>query len=441
MINSNSANGLATEIAGAQACTPENRILEHLNSSARLHEGKSRELNQQLVNEIRQKTNGGMVTLSPVLSVALDFLREVRSSDWNSAVRCLVKDLDAYQQVIGGFLPQLLIEQAEQQIRRNAYDKGSNSNAALDLPEFFSRFERQGSTTTHFPSGICRLDQSLNGGVSGLTFLLGDKGVGKTSLLLSCIMNTLNDPEACVLFYSLDMLKDDILSRICCRELGTPRRKLRPNFFSDPQNKQVIDDVTIKLRRLKIVESDFSVSRDEYDDTILRNGMSHRSVLDEAIKLQRESGASKLLIVVDLFQKIITSSSVAVSEGDTYRLDVFNQLTSSLRRYFGGRQFAFLVTSEMRKRDGKKSGNRPTLDDMKGDGRIASDADAVLILSPNGEINKSTNLVCLDIAKGREGVIRGKHELTFHHLIGRFEGSRETTLSTDNSTAETTYDE
>ena len=95
----------------------------------------------------------------------------------------------------------------------------------------------------------------------------------------------------------------------------------------------------------------------------------------------------------------------------------------------------------MRKRDGKKSGNRPTLDDMKGDGRIASDADAVLILSPNGEINKSTNLVCLDIAKGREGVIRGEHELTFHHLIGRFEGSRETTLNTDNSTVETTYDE
>jgi replicative DNA helicase len=334
-----------------------------------------------------------------------------------------------------------MIGQAEQRIRSNAYEKGTNSNAALDLPEFFFRFERQGATTTHFSTGISRLDQSLNGGIGGLTFLLGDKGVGKTSLLLSCIMETLDDPEACVLFYSLDMLKDDILSRIWCRELRTPRRELQRNSFSDLRNRQVVDDVTAKLRRLRIVERDYSTTRDEYDDAVLHNGMSHQIVLNQAIALQKESGARKLLIVVDLFQKMITPSSVAVSESDTYRLDVFNQLTSSLRLYFGGKEFAFLVTSEMRKRDGKKSGNRPTIDDMKGDGRIASDADSVLVLSPTRRVNESTNIVCLDIAKGREGIIRGEHELTFQHMIGRFEGSSEPPRCTDAATTETIYDE
>ena len=81
------------------------------------------------------------------------------------------------------------------------------------------------------------------------------------------------------------------------------------------------------------------------------------------------------------------------------------------------------------------------MDDIKGDGRIASDADCVLILWPTREVDAGTNLVSLDIAKGREGVVRDEHELTFHHLVGRFDCSSQSTQSTQNATAETTYDE
>ena len=329
MTNRGSANYLSPDIAGAQACSPKHQLLEHLNSSAPSLDGRSRTLNQKLASEIRQKSNGAMVTLSPVLRVTLDFHREVHSPDWHNAVRCLAGELEAYKLVLGSFLPQTLLEQAEQRIRQNAYEEGTNPNAALDLPEFFSRVDRRETLVTHFPTGIDRLDHDLYGGVGGLTFLLGDKGVGKTALLLSCIMATLEDPDVCVLFYSLDMPKDEIYSRIWCRELRTPFRALQQDFFRNPDNRQVIDGVTAKMHRLNVVERDYSITHSQHDDTASLPGMSCRNVLDESIKLVNETGARKLLIVVDLFQKMITPSSVVVSEVDTYRLDIFNQLTLS----------------------------------------------------------------------------------------------------------------
>ena len=440
MNNSNSANGLAAEIAGAQACSPANQILKHLKSTERDHEGNSSRLNQQLTNQIQQHIQFSSELGDPVLRVALGHLSERETSDWENAIKSLMTNLEAYRQVIGDLLPSRLLELANQQIQQRAYDEGTNSNAALDLPEFFARLNRQDSLATHFPIGIEELDHRLNGGVGGLTILLGDKGVGKTALLLNCIMTTLDDPDACVLFYSLDMTRDEILSRIWCRELRIPHRELQSSVVNDPRNAQVKEEVTSKLVRLRIIERDYAINHN-HDDTFVRNGMSHLSVLKEATKLQNESRSRKLLIVVDLFQKMITPSSVVVSEVDTYRLDIFNQLTLSLRKYFQGKHFAFLVTSEMRKRDGRRSESRPTIDDIKGDGRIASDADSVLILWPTREVDAGTNLVSLDVAKGREGVLRGENNLTFHHPIGRFECNSGATRSTAASTPDTTYDE
>ena len=440
MSNSNLTGGLATETAGAQACTPENRILEHLQRSAtEHHQTKSRDLNRRLTY-IRQRIQGPAESCDSVLRVALDHLGARESSNLQRAIQSLAADLENYQIVLGDFLPLWLVEMTNQQIRQRAYDEGTNSNASLDLPEFFARLDRQDSLATHFSTGIDELDHRLNGGVGGLTILLGDKGVGKTALLLNCIMTTLDDPDACVLFYSLDMTRDEILSRIWCRELRIPHRELQSSVVNDPRNAQVKEEVTSKLVRLRIIERDYAINHN-HDDTFVRNGMSHLSVLEEATKLQNESRSRKLLIVVDLFQKMITPSSVVVSEVDTYRLDIFNQLTLSLRKYFQGKHFAFLVTSEMRKRDGRRSESRPTIDDIKGDGRIASDADSVLILRPTGEVDAGTNLVSLDVAKGREGVLRGENNLTFHHPIGRFECNSGATRSTAASTPDTTYDE
>ena len=222
MNNSNLTGGLATETAGAQACTPENRILEHLQRSAtEHHQTKSRDLNRRLTYDIRQRIQGPATSCDPVLRVTLDHLGARESSNLQRAIQSLAADLENYQIVLGDFLPLWLVEMTNQQIRQRAYDEGTNSNASLDLPEFFARLDRQDSLATHFSTGIDTLDHDLNGGIDGLTLILGDKGVGKTSLLLSCIMSTLEDPDACVLFYSLDMPKDQIYSRICCRQLRT----------------------------------------------------------------------------------------------------------------------------------------------------------------------------------------------------------------------------
>ena len=80
--------------------------------------------------------------------------------------------------------------------------------------------------------------------------------------------------------------------------------------------------------------------------------------------------------------------------------------------------YTIVAISEIRKDSAKESIDR---DDLKGDGRMASDADVVMLMWPGksagiGDVIPTT----LRIDKGREGVIRGDVRLWFQHACCRF---------------------
>ena len=76
-----------------------------------------------------------------------------------------------------------------------------------------------------------------------------------------------------------------------------------------------------------------------------------------------------------------------------------------------------MVISEIRKDATKASLDR---DDLKGDGRMASDADVVMLMWPAGNATGDVIPTTLRIDKGREGVIRGDVTLWFDHTRCRF---------------------
>lgn len=443
-----------TDQTAATATIPaEQRIRIHLDSVCSQIGQPGHDLRNKLLASMTS-TNRWERQRSPVLQAAVSYLNGVTLSDslWREAVCELLNARPAYETsydkiadyklVLGDLLPEDIVQAAERENQQLEYENGTNTTAAQDWPVYMQRRANEPVSDCTFSTGIDSVDSDLAGGIGGLTFLLGDKGVGKTSLVINCITNALNDQQTAVLFYSLDMPKDAIYDRIACRELGVPHRDLSSFFQNETADSPEMLALENKLTRLRVVERDYTVKQPANDDAPLERGMSEFSIMTDVRQLVAEANATRILIVVDLFQKMIVPFNVAATETDTYRLDIFNRLTQRLHRNFRGNRFAFLVTSEMRKRDGRRTEKRPSKDDMKGDGRIASDADCVLILSNTRTVDSQKNEVLLDIDKGREGVIRGEHGLLFHHSLGRFETlNRDTQPDGADSPAQIVYDE
>lgn len=107
------------------------------------------------------------------------------------------------------------------------------------------------------------------------------------------------------------------------------------------------------------------------------------------------------------------------TDPDLYRLDVLDRLRQNIRRAVGLDELVIFATSELR----KDTDGELTIDDMKGDGRIGSDADNVLLMWPTrntSDLSDEPVPVNLRIAKARDGGRRGNISLLFDHVNYRF---------------------
>ncbi|WP_197442407.1 DnaB-like helicase C-terminal domain-containing protein [Lignipirellula cremea] len=363
---------------------------------------------------------------NPVIQVILDRLVEGVTSDQvqQQAIYQLENRLEDYQAILNDLVPPDLISWVVQKQAAQAFNEGQNDSLDDDWDEYVRRLQSP-AYVGFFPTGIASLDDALGGGVHGLTCICGDKGVGKTWLLVNtCLATLLADASASVLFYSLDAPKKRIMDRIAGCYLDISFRELQPDNVTNETLLQVRSIPQSLRRRVRIVERDFAFVQDTDSDTHQQRGMTSASVKQDITRLMRTSGTARTLVVVDLFQKMLVPGYVSASEHDQYRLDVIDEVSQQFRKSHGDGSISFFVASEMRKRSEGARSTVPSIDDMKGDGRLASDADNILLLGGIQEVDANVNDVVCHIGKGRDGVIRGKYRLRFNHRLGSF-GPRE----------------
>ncbi len=335
---------------------------------------------------------------------------------------------DFYHFVFGELLPQSFIGYSAEQ----AYLNGINPTAATDLTVFLSHLEaqRQSSSQQHqlgLSSGIAPVDNALHG-LRDLTLVTGHKGAGKTTFVLSVVSETLKSQrDMGVLVYSLDMPKDRIYSRLLCVEAGITFRQLLGQeelTESDTERLKIAEQSVRSLwSRLRIVERNYAKVKLPIDmngtTQEVDKGLSVADIANDCKNLKQESGATKLLIVIDMLPKwIIPGTAERQTEPDVYRMDALDQLRKKSRTAACPEGFPIIVTSEVRKDAGHL-----TIDDLKGDGRITSDADTVLLMSAMEEYNDLSDKpvpVKLEIAKTRDGGRRGIIPLMFDHVHYRF---------------------
>ncbi len=191
-----------------------------------------------------------------------------------------------------------------------------------------------------------------------------------------------------MLVYSLDMAKTRIYERLWCLESGLDHRTLfSGNKLSEPE-RAAAKEASVRLyedllRRLRVVERDFSFEeRSPYDTNDepakpVRKGLTSSGILKDCGNLMAATGASDVLIVIDLFQKMDPRGEIADSLArDHYRLDQLDQVRKASVLPERPHGFPIMVISEIRKDAAKASLDR---DDLKGDGRMASDADVVML--------------------------------------------------------------
>ena len=289
-----------------------------------------------------------------------------------------------YCDVFGKVLP----DEFKQHAERVAYRDGLNGTAQADFHVFLERLVQQRGVVharrvlVGLPTGLKKLDDATSG-LSGITYLAGPKGVGKTMLMLSAIRSTLRQcSDVAVVVLSFDEPKDRQYQRLLCIEAGCSLRQLlTPGEEAQRVVVRATRDLSSSIARLRIVERRVRYSvPSEYTDEPRRNlGYDLQSLWSEWQTVERWSQAKHCLICIDLIQKWPYPDNVNPgADADHWRLDILDQI----RQMSCGRSrpdgFSILVLSEIR----KDTASQLTIDDLKGDGRIASDADCVLLMYP-----------------------------------------------------------
>lgn len=345
-----------------------------------------------------------------------------------SAYRKYVRQASLYDLVLGDFIPKDLQDLGRRAVEQESYAEDTNATAAEDWNAFVHIERSEEASPSGLPTGLRTLDAAL-GGLRGLAFLGGNKGVGKTALATSVAVAVLQArSDVGVLLYSLDMDKTQIYKRMHCSEAKVDYRTLTASRKS-PEQRSLLAEASERLRRdvlprLRVVKRDFAHDA-TYDDDgnqqLVRRGLTRSQIQGDCLALMNASGVSDLLLVVDLFQKIDPPGHVADGlPTDKYRLDLLDQIrqwSSGPERPHG---FPILITSEIRK---GAIADRLSFDDLKGSGQIASDADVVMLMMSDAaavDSDDSVVPVILRIDKGREGVCRRDVKLWFQYDQFRF---------------------
>jgi replicative DNA helicase len=302
---------------------------------------------------------------------------------------------------------QELLEQAESQIF-NVSDKNLKqelSSLEQILSESFDRLDelhKDGSKIRGIPTGYPDLDRMLAGWQrSDLVILAARPAMGKSTLAGNFAHNVATESKQAVLYFSLEMSKEQLVDRMLSDEAGVDSWKIRTGNLSD-------DDFE-KLGTAMGVLSEAPVF---IDDT---PGIT---VLEMRTKARRQAHTHPLgLIIVDYLQ--LMSGSKNYGEN---RVQEISEISRGLKLIARELNVPVIALSQLSRSVESRTPPIPQLSDLRESGSIEQDADIVMFLYREDYYNPETerqHLADLLIRKHRNGPT-GKVEFYFHPERMRF---------------------
>ena len=263
-------------------------------------------------------------------------------------------------------------------------------------------------TLSGISSGFYDLDSFTQGfQKSDLIIIAGRPSMGKTALSLNIGLNIVKDLKVPVIFFSLEMSKEQLVYRLLTQETKINSNRLKTgNLYQDDWLK--LNPIIQNLAALPLF----------IDDTANPSIQDIRAKIKKIIFEQMQIG----LIIIDYLQ-LMQNSQVPSSN----RTQELSQITRSLKNLAREFEIPVIALSQLSRSVENRTNKRPILSDLRESGSIEQDADLVLMLYrdnyyhadttiPN---NQKNDLVELIIAKQRNGPI-GTVELEFNSKLTKF---------------------
>ena len=289
----------------------------------------------------------------------------------------------------------LLLDMAEQRIfdiRQGKNMRGLQPVREI-LLETFDRLDLLNSPDRDkykgIPTGIGELDALITGlNRSDLIVLAARPGVGKTSFGLNIARHASVTGKRRVAFFSLEMGREQLVSRLLSAEAVVEGNRLRSGDLTEGD-------------WVKLVEAGDILSKAEmyFDDN------PSITVPEMKAKLRRLGGVD--LVLVDYLQLMNSARRI------DNRVQEITEITRSLKIMAKELDVPVIAMSQLRRPTDRAKDHRPGLSELRDSGSIEQDADIVIFLhreaynatSEGGEIteNMDTNAAEIIVAKNRHG--------------------------------------
>ncbi|MBQ3366677.1 MAG: replicative DNA helicase [Acidaminococcaceae bacterium] len=295
--------------------------------------------------------------------------------------------------------------------------------------EHFGEMVENNEAATGLATGFTDLDELIAGlHPSDFIILAARPSMGKTALALNIAENVAlrgakkEEPPKRVIFFSLEMSREQLVQRMICTEANVSKQDLRPRK-SDPNT--ILDPATAEqamqnkkigiLNRIWTASDKLANSNVYIDDT---PGLTIQEMRAKARRMKAEYGID--LIVIDYLQLMQAPSIRGNSEN---RQREVSEISRGLKAMARELNVPVLALSQLSRSVETRQVKKPLLSDLRESGSLEQDADIVMFLYREdyykNKDTSPTHLTELIVAKHRNGPT-GKIDLFFKNDCTKF---------------------
>jgi replicative DNA helicase len=316
--------------------------------------------------------------------------------------------------VTDGYDEQTEIEELLDKAQKSIFEISENRiktpyfpvNAILkDAIKYIGDLYEKKEQVTGVPTGFIDLDQKTAGFQRGdLIIIAGRPSMGKTAFALNIAQyaSIHAAPPHPVVVFSLEMSKEQLVTRLLCSEARVDAGRLRTGHLQDGDWDKIMRGAD------KLFESKIFI-----DDTPAISVMEMRA---KARRLKMEHGIG--MVVVDYLQ-LMRGTGTPES-----RQQEISEISRSLKALAKELSVPVVALSQLNRGLESRTDKRPIMSDLRESGAIEQDADVIMFVYRDEVYNKDNPDV-----KGRAEIIIGKQrngpigtvELTFLGEYTRFE--------------------
>jgi len=276
----------------------------------------------------------------------------------------------------------LIFEVSEHKSARNIYSMRELVKQNLEL---YEKIHQNQGLVTGLPSGYSDLD-NLTAGFqqSDLIIIAARPGVGKTSFACNIAQNVAVGQKIPVLIFSLEMSKEQLVQRMLCAEARIDLMGMRKGILSDSD-----------LGRLMQAAGTLEQAPIFIDDS---PGLSPFDIRTRARRMQAREKIQ--LIVIDYVQLMRSRGRYE------NRQQEISDISGALKSMAKELSVPVITLSQMSRWVEHREESEPRLADLRESGALEQDADVVIFLYRDRELEKSEDgkgVIKLKIAKQRNG--------------------------------------